>query len=76
MNYTIKPIVCDYAVIRIGTDEIICICNIRENAELIADILNADTDNSCAYAYGVYPNAKYKIVKPESEGDENGVRSL
>lgn len=67
MEYTIKPIVCDYAVIRIGTKEIVCICNIKRNAELIADILNGDSDNACAYSYDVYPNAKYKIVKAESE---------
>ena len=67
MEYTIKPIVCDYAVIRIGTKEIVCICNIKENAELIADILNGDSDNYCAYAYRTYPNAKYKVVKAESE---------
>ena len=67
MEYTIKPIVSDYAVIRIGTPEIVCICNIKENAELIADILNGDTDNYCAYSYRTYPNAKYKVVKAESE---------
>ena len=67
MKYIIKPIVCDYAVIRIGTPKIVCICNIRRNAELIADILNADTDNSCAYSYDVYPNAKYRVIKAESE---------
>jgi len=69
MNFTIKPIVCDYAVIRVGVG-IVCICNIKRNAELIADILNGDSDNSCAYSYDVYPNAKYKIVKAESEEDE------
>lgn len=63
MDYTIKPIVSDYAVIPIGTKEIVCICNIKRNAELIADILNGDSDNSCAYSYDVYPDAKYKIVK-------------
>ena len=67
MKYIIKPIVCDYAVICIGTCLIVCICNIKRNAELIADILNGDTDNSCAYSYDVYPNAKYKIVNAESE---------
>ena len=67
MKYIIKPMVCDYAVIDTDTREIVCICNIKENAELIADILNGDTDNSCAYSYDVYPNAKYKIVKAESE---------
>ena len=66
MNYTIKPIVCDYAVIRLG-EGIVCICNIKRNAELIADILNADTEDSCAYSYEKYPFAKYKIVKAESE---------
>lgn len=66
MKYTIKPIVCDYAVVHIGVG-IVCVCNIKRNAELIADILNADTDNSCAYSYDVYPNAKYKVVKAESE---------
>ncbi len=53
---------CDYAVIDTDTKEIVCICNIKRNAELIADILNADSDNSCAYSYDAYPNAKYKIV--------------
>lgn len=68
MEYTVKPIVCDYAVIRIGSKDIVCICNIRRNAELIADILNGDTENSCAYSYDVYPYAKYKIVEKEKEG--------
>ena len=70
MKYTIKPIVCDYAVIRISTDEIVCICNIKRNVELIADILNGDSDNSCAYSYDVYPNAKYKVVNADKEGAE------
>lgn len=70
MKYTTKPIVCDYAVIHIGTGNIVCICNIKRNAELIADILNGDTDNSCAYSYDVYPNAKYKVVKAESEEEK------
>ena len=70
MKYTIKPIVCDYAVIFVETGKIICICNIKSNAELIADILNGDDDYSCAYSYDVYPYAKYKVVKAESE-DKN-----
>ena len=70
MKYTIKSIVCDYAVIHVDTSKIMCICNIKRNAELIADILNADTDNSCDYSYDVYPNAKYKVVKAESENKE------
>ena len=67
MKYIIKPIVCDYAVICVNTGKIMCICSIKRNAELIADILNGDDDNSCAYSYDVYPNAKYKVVKAESE---------
>lgn len=67
MNYTIKPIVSDYAVICIDTAGIVCICNIKRNAELIADILNGDSDMPCAYSYDVYPNAKYKIVKAEED---------
>lgn len=67
MKYTVAPIVCDYAVIYTYTGETVCICNIKRNAELIADILNADSENSCAYSYDRYPNAKYKIVKAESE---------
>lgn len=71
MMYGIKPIVCDYAVISIETGETICICNIKRNAELIADILNADdSNNSCAYSYDIYPYAKYKISKVESEVDQ------
>lgn len=69
MEYVVKPIVCDYAVIHVGVGTV-CICNIKRNAELIADILNGDSDNSCAYSYEVYPNAKYKVVKTESEEEE------
>lgn len=66
MGHTIKPVVCDYAVIS-PYGKTICICNIKRNAELIADILDGDTDNSCAYSYDVYPNAKYQIIKAESK---------
>ena len=66
MTFTIKPIVCDYAVLG-EHGKIICICSIKRNAELIADILNGDNERSCAYSYDVYPYAKYKIVKAESE---------
>ncbi len=66
MNYKVKPIVCDYGVIEIGNPNPICICNIKRNAEVIADILNGDADNSCAYSYECYPYAQYKIVKVES----------
>ena len=68
MRFIIKPIVCDYAVINVDASEIMCICNIKRNAELIADILNADNDNEIAYSYDTYPFAKYKIIKAESEG--------
>lgn len=34
MEYTAKPIVCDYAVIRIGGDGIVCICNIRKKSRI------------------------------------------
>lgn len=61
MKFIVKPIVCDYAVV--SENGIICICNIRANAELIADILNGDYDNCCAYSYEVYPNAKYNVIK-------------
>ena len=67
MKFTIKPIVCDYGVICVDTGKGICICNIKRNAELIADILNADSDNECAYSYDLYPFAKYKVIKAESE---------
>ena len=70
MKFTIKPIVCDYAVINVDTSSIMCICNIQRNAELIADILNADSDNECAYSYDLYPFAKYKVIKTESEDKE------
>lgn len=62
MRYTVKPIVCDYAVC--GDGEIICICNIKRNAELIADILTGDSDY-CSYTYDRYPYAKYNVIKKE-----------
>ena len=65
MKYVVKPIVCDYAVINVDTTETVCICNIKRNAELITDILNADSDNECAYSYDKYPYAKYKVIKAE-----------
>lgn len=65
MKFIVMSMVCDYAVIHRDTAKTICICNIKRNAELIADILNGDQDNSCAYSYDVYPNAKYKVVKAE-----------
>lgn len=63
MEYGVKKLVCNYAVICEDTNMIMCICNIRKNAELIADILNADNDRRHAIFYGNYPNAKYKIIR-------------
>lgn len=65
MGYIVKADCMRYAVCRNG--EIICTCNIKRNAELIADILNAEYEDICAYSYDVYPFAKYKIVKAEIE---------
>lgn len=62
MRFIVKPIVCDYQVIDTNTKEQVCMCNIKSNADLIADILNADSDdNSCAYSYSVYKGAKFNI---------------
>lgn len=69
MNFIVKPLVCDYAVICAGDKDLICICSIKANAELIADILNGDYDSRCAYSYAKYPDAKYKVVKEGSESD-------
>lgn len=65
--YVIKPVVAGYAIICVETGKIIAICNIRRNAELTADILNADDAWPCACAYDIYPYAKYKVIKVESE---------
>lgn len=65
--FVVKNIVCDYAVYHADTGNLICICNLKENAELIADILNCDYNLPCAYSYRLYPNAKYKVIKG---GDE------
>lgn len=70
MDYVVKHMVCDYAVINVNERKIMCICNIRRNAELIADILNADSDNECAYSYDIYPYAKYKVDKADKEAKE------
>lgn len=53
MRFGVKPIVCEYAVYPIGTKEIVCICNIRANADLIAKILNADQSEEMAYQYEI-----------------------
>lgn len=71
MKYTVKQIVSDYAVVRTSSTKIVCICSIKRNAELIADILNAEYEDYCtAYSYDEYPFAKYKVVKAESEDEE------
>ena len=66
MKYTVSPIVCDYYVHEVGKKDIICICNIKSNAELIADILNADGDHRHAYEYSIYPLAKF-TCEPKGE---------
>ena len=63
MKYIIKPVVCDYAVIEAGKPDIVVLCNIKRNAELIADILNADCDRECAHSYDTYKYAKFKITE-------------
>lgn len=67
MQYYVAPVVCDFGVYESGTNNLVCICNLKGNAELIADVLRADGLEEIAYGYSVYPNAKYKIVKAESE---------
>lgn len=65
MMYFVKPIVCDYGVYEEGKDEPVCICNLKSNADLIVDILKADSGQECAYGYDVYPDAKYECKKKE-----------
>ena len=62
LHFIVKRTLHNYAVFKRG--KIICVCTIKENADLIADILNADI---YPYSYGIYPFAKYKIVKMEGE---------
>ena len=40
MEYMVKQLTSNHAVVRISTNETVCICYIRRNADLIADILN------------------------------------
>lgn len=45
MTYFVKPVVCDYGIFRLendGTHTLIDICNVRDNAEIVAEILEAD----------------------------------
>ena len=65
--FKVKPIVCDYEAYEVGTSGSICICNIRTNAELIADILNADQFEDEAYSYLNYPKAKFKFKRPHGK---------
>ena len=55
MRYIVKSVVCDYGVFE-KTDngeQLKVICDSLSNAELIADILNTDLENT-----------KYKAIKP------------
>lgn len=65
-SFIVKPIVSDYAVHVVGKKDIICICNIKENAELIADILNADQSEQTAYAYNCWNLRKFNISQKEN----------
>ena len=55
MKYIVKSVVCDYGVYERTDNEekLIVICNSLSNAELIADILNTDLENT-----------RYKAIKP------------
>ena len=44
-QFIVKPIVCDYGVYNTEKPEMICLCNIKRNAELIAAVLEADQGN-------------------------------
>jgi hypothetical protein len=68
MRFIVKRTLHNYAVFKRG--KIICVCTIKENADLIADILNAEYEDICSYSYNEYPFAKYKIVKMEGEENE------
>lgn len=56
MRYIVKSVVCDYGVYERtdfnNKEELIVICNSKSNAELIADILNADLEHE-----------RYEVVK-------------
>lgn len=54
MIYKVKPVVCDYGVYGCKDDEekLIDIFNLKSNAQLVADILNADLSNT-----------RYEVVK-------------
>lgn len=55
MRYMVKSVVCDYGVFEKtdNREQLKVICNSLSNAELIADILNTDLENT-----------KYKAIKP------------
>ena len=45
MIYFVNPVVCDYGVFErtfTKEDKLIAICNAKDNADLVAEILNAD----------------------------------
>jgi len=47
MKYFVKPVVCDYGIFWIdgGKQELIDICNVKSNAEMVAEILNTDNNH-------------------------------
>ena len=47
MKYFVKPVVCDYGIFWIdgGKRELIAICNVKSNAEMVAEILNSDDNH-------------------------------
>ena len=55
MNYTVKPLVCDYGLYD-DTNNLIFILNNRRNALLIKDILDLDNnyknEMNCSRSYG------------------------
>lgn len=44
MRYFVNPVVCDYGIYRLddGKRKLIEICNVKSNAEMVAEILNSD----------------------------------
>ena len=60
MIYYTKPVMCDYGICELfsdNTEHLIVICNSLDNANLIAQILNTDKD--------------HKIWKPKESEAEN-----
>lgn len=59
MHYAVRPIICDYGIYKHTDNErkLIEICNKSDNANMIAEILNADL--------------RHEIWKPEESEVEN-----